>query len=146
MRVIPTTQKIPPAYSPAAERAKPTGRKPTTVISVPESIGNAVEVHAKVAASTRLQPSSIFTAIISTAMIASSTSNPSARINAPNEMRSKFIPIAFITTSEMDRTKGTLKATTIPVLKPRLRKLTIRTMTSASMNERMNSPTDSSTT
>ena len=41
---IPTTQKIPPAYSPALERANPTGRNPTAVTSVPDSIGNAVEV------------------------------------------------------------------------------------------------------
>jgi multidrug efflux pump subunit AcrB len=38
----PTTQKIPPAYSPALDLAKPTGRKPAAVI------GNAVEVQAKV--------------------------------------------------------------------------------------------------
>ena len=40
----PTTQKMPPAYSPLIDFAKPTGMKPATVISVPVSIGNAVLV------------------------------------------------------------------------------------------------------
>ena len=41
---MPTIQKIPPAYSPATDFAKPTGMKPATVTSVPVSIGKAVEV------------------------------------------------------------------------------------------------------
>ncbi len=53
MRASPTTQKIPPAYSPAVDLAKPTGRKPAAVTSVPVSIGNAVEDHANVAARNR---------------------------------------------------------------------------------------------
>ena len=44
---IATTQKMPPAYSPTAELAKPTGRKPATVTSVPVSIGKAVDSQAK---------------------------------------------------------------------------------------------------
>ncbi len=40
----PTTQNMPPAYSPLMERANPTGMKPATVTSVPVSMGNAVEV------------------------------------------------------------------------------------------------------
>ena len=39
-----TTAKIENVYSPAALRAKPIGTKPTTVTSVPVSIGKAVEV------------------------------------------------------------------------------------------------------
>src|SRR3954465_1152829 len=58
---MPTTQKIPPAYSPATERAKPTGRNPAAVTSVPDSIGKAVEVQAKGAARTRPQPPPLFT-------------------------------------------------------------------------------------
>ena len=96
---MPTTQKMPPAYSPALDLANPTGRNPTTVTSVPVSIGNAVLLHANVAAATRSYPSSIFTTIISTAMMASSTSRPRARISAPRLMRSRLIPAAFITTS-----------------------------------------------
>ena len=42
-------------------------------------------------------PPSIFTTIISMAMIASSTSRPSAMISEPSEMRSRFQPIASIT-------------------------------------------------
>ena len=145
-RVIPTTQKIPPAYSPEVDLAKPTGRKPATVINVPENMGNAVLVQAKVAASSRLQPCSIFTAIISTAMIASSTSNPSDKIKAPSVMRSRFIPMLCMITSEIAKTKGTLKATTIPVRIPKLRNETISTITNASKNDLRNSPTDASTT
>ena len=44
---------MPPAYSPALDLAKPTGRKPAAVTSVPVSIGNAVELQAKVAACSR---------------------------------------------------------------------------------------------
>ena len=40
----PTTQKMPPAYSPVVDFANPTGRKPAAVTSVPDSIGKAVEV------------------------------------------------------------------------------------------------------
>ncbi len=46
MRAKPTTQKMLPAYSPAVERAKPTGRNPATVTSVPDNIGAAVWLHA----------------------------------------------------------------------------------------------------
>ena len=40
----PTTQKIPPAYSPEIDLAKPTGMNPATVTIVPVNIGNAVDV------------------------------------------------------------------------------------------------------
>jgi hypothetical protein len=39
-----TTAKIEKVYSPAPDLARPTGMKPTAVISVPVSIGKAVEV------------------------------------------------------------------------------------------------------
>jgi len=42
----PTIQKILPAYSPAPERANPTGKKPMMVTSVPVSMGAAVELQA----------------------------------------------------------------------------------------------------
>ena len=80
---IATTQKMPPAYSATAEAAKPTGMKPAAVTSVPVSIGKAVMSQAAAAALIRSQPCSIFTTIISMAMIASSTSSPSAMISAP---------------------------------------------------------------
>jgi len=67
--------------------ANPTGRKPAAVISVPVSIGNAVDLYAKLAALTRSQPCSIFDAIISTAIIASSTSRPNDMMSAPSDMR-----------------------------------------------------------
>jgi len=82
-----TTQKMPPAYSPTEELAKPIGRKPAAVTSVPVSIGKAVDSQAKDAARTRSQPCSILTTIISTAMMASSTRRPSAMISAPSVIR-----------------------------------------------------------
>ena len=39
---IADTSKIERVYSPVAERASAIGRKPATVTSVPDSIGNAV--------------------------------------------------------------------------------------------------------
>ena len=72
-----------PAYSPAVDRAKPTGINPIAVTSVPASIGAAVWLQAYAAALVRSRPSSSFTTIISMAMIASSTRRPSARMSAP---------------------------------------------------------------
>ena len=39
---VPTIQKIPPAYSPVTDLAKPMGMNPATVISAPVSRGIAV--------------------------------------------------------------------------------------------------------
>ena len=116
-----TIQKMPPAYSPTAELAKPMGRKPTAVTSVPVSIGKAVDSQAKDAARMRSQPCSIFTTIISTAMMASSTSSPSAMIRAPSVMRCRSIDIAFITMNTIASTSGTDSATTMPVRQPKRR-------------------------
>ncbi len=44
MRATPTIQKMPPAYWPAIDLAKPTGMNPAAVTSVPVSMGKAVEV------------------------------------------------------------------------------------------------------
>ncbi len=82
-----TTAKIENVYSPADDLANPTGRKPATVINVPVSIGNAVDLYAKLAALNRSHPCSIFVAIISTAIIASSTNRPSDMMSAPSDMR-----------------------------------------------------------
>jgi hypothetical protein len=43
---MPTIQNILLVYSPAVERAKPLGMKPTAVTSVPDSIGAAVWLQA----------------------------------------------------------------------------------------------------
>ena len=109
------------------------------MISVPVSIGNAVESQANDAAFSRSNPCSIFTIIISTAMIASSTSRPSAMISAPSVMRCRSMPIRFMTTKTIASTSGTEVATTMPVRQPSDRKLTASTMASASRNERRNS-------
>ena len=117
-RASPTIQKMLPAYSPAVERAMPTGRKPTAVTSVPVSMGNAVESQAKAAARMRLQPCSILTTIISTAMIASSTSRPSAMMREPSVIRSRLSPATFMTTKTTASTSGTDVATTRPERHP----------------------------
>ena len=82
-----TTAKIEKVYSPAALRAKPIGTKPATVTSVPVSIGKAVDVKAKVAACSLSSPCSRRVTIVSTVIMASSTSKPSAMMRAPSEMR-----------------------------------------------------------
>ncbi|POM18124.1 hypothetical protein CSX04_06426 [Burkholderia cepacia] len=43
---MPTIQNMLLVYSPAVDRAKPFGMKPTAVTSVPDSIGAAVWLHA----------------------------------------------------------------------------------------------------
>ena len=118
MSAIATTQKMPPAYSATAEAAKPTGMKPAAVTSVPVSIGKAVMSQAAPAARARSQPASVFTTIISMAMIASSTRSPSAMISAPSVMRLRSIPISDITKKTIASTSGTDSATTMPVLQP----------------------------
>src|ERR1700748_256370 len=143
---IATTQKMLPAYSPTAELAKPIGRKPAAVTKVPVSIGNAVDSQAKDAALMRSQPCSIFTTIISTAMMASSTKRPSAMVSAPSEMRCRSSDIAFITMNTIDSTSGTDSATTMPVRQPSARNETNSTITSASIKECTNSLTACSTT
>src|ERR1700744_3869448 len=132
---IATIQKMPPAYSPTAELAKPIGRKPAAVTSVPVNIGKAVDSQAKDAARTRSQPCSIFTTIISTAIMASSTSKPSAIISAPSVMRCKSSPIASITMKTMASTSGTEAATKKTVRQPSARNETNSTIASASTNE-----------
>src|SRR5262249_46806219 len=82
---------------------------------------------------------------LSMAMIASSTSNPSAMMRAPSVMRWRSRPVAYITSSTIASTTGTDSAPTMPVRQPSDRKLTTSTMTSASANVSTNSETDSLT-
>ena len=135
-----TTQKMLPAYSPAVERAKPTGRKPAIVTIVPVSIGAAVALQAKVAAAIRSSPSSIFTTIISIEMIASSTRRPSDMMSAPSVMRSKSRPVAIIKRNTTDSVSGTAAATTMPTRRPSERRLMATTTARAVKNFVMNSP------
>ena len=115
-------------------------------MSAPVSRGIAVAAYEKAAAFTRSQPSSIFTTIISTAMMPSSTSRPSAMISDPSETRSRFQPIASITSATTPSTIGTESPTTMPVRQPRLNRQTASTIASASISERSNSQIDSLTT
>ena len=105
-------------YWPVLLSAKPIGRKPRTVTSVPVSMGKAVEVKAKVAALIFSMPSSIFEIIISMVIIASSTRSPSAMMRAPSEMRCRLMPSASMATKTMASTSGMDRATTSPALKP----------------------------
>ncbi len=75
------------------------------------------------------------------AIMASSTNNPSARISEPKVMRSKFLPVANMTTKTMARVSGTAAATTIPTRQPILRKHTSITTTKAKKNLTINSST-----
>jgi hypothetical protein len=93
----------------------------------------------------RSQPVSIFEIIISSAMIESSTNSPNAMISEPSEMRSRFQPSAIIAMATTLSTSGTDNATTMPVRQPRLRRLTMMTMTSASSSDRSKSHTASLT-
>src|ERR1041384_938888 len=65
------------------------------------------------------------------AMMASSTSSPSAMMRAPSVMRWRSIPAAYMTSRTIARTNGTESATTTPVRQPSERKLTTSTMTFA---------------
>ena len=125
---VPTIQKMPPAYSPVVDWEKPIGMKAATVTSAPVSRGIAVAAYEKAAAFRRSQPSSIFTTIISTAMMPSSTSRPSAMISDPSETRSRFQPIASITSATTPSTIGTESPTTMPVRQPRLIRQTASTI------------------
>ncbi len=91
-------------------------------------------------------PCSILVAIISTEMMASSTSRPSEMIKAPSEMRCRSMPESFIIRKVTASTRGMDNATTRPVRKPRLKKLTASTMTTASSSVCMNSSTERFTT
>ena len=61
-------------------------------------------------------------------------------MRAPSVMRCRSMPMALMTTKTMAKTSGTDSATTMPVRQPSDRKLTTRTMISASAKERVNSP------
>ena len=142
---IVTTSNSERVYSPTPEAAVAIGRKPAAVTRVPVSIGKAVLVQAKPAARKRSKPCSILIAIISTAMIASSTSSPSASTSAPSEILCRPTPNHSMTTKVIASTSGIDTATTSPVRKPSEKKLTSSTIATASASTLTNSPTDSST-
>ncbi|MNY68155.1 hypothetical protein D3C86_2058680 [compost metagenome] len=54
IKAMPTIQNMLLVYSPAVERAKPLGMKPTAVTKVPDSIGAAVWLQAYAEAAMRL--------------------------------------------------------------------------------------------
>ena len=85
----------------------------------------------------RLKPSSSFLIIISVVIMASSTSKPRAMISAPNEMRWRSMPSMLIPTKVPASTSGIDSATTVPARRPKLRKLTASTMTTASTSDLM---------
>ena len=91
----------------------------------------------------RSMPSSIFTTIVSMAMMASSTRRPSARIRAPSVTRSKTRPVSSMITKTTAKVRGTAAATTTPTRQPRLSRLTTSTTPRATKNLSMNSSTAS---
>ncbi len=97
-------------------------------------MGKAVLFQAKPAALIRLKPCSILIAIISTAMMASSTIRPSANTNAPREILCRPMSKYFIDTNVMANTSGMDRATTMPVRHPSEKKLTSSTITNASIS------------
>jgi len=72
---------MPPAYSPALDFAKPTGKKPAAVTSVPVQHRERRRIQAKVAARALSKPCSSSHHHLDGEM-ASSTRSPSAMINA----------------------------------------------------------------
>ena len=67
-------------------------------------------------------------------------------ISAPSETRCRSMPKISMHTKVIASTSGIDNATTVPVRKPRLRKDTTRTMTTASLSEATNRLIDSRTT
>ena len=106
IRVMVTTVKRLPAYSPTADLAKAIGIKLAQVIMVPVSSGLAQLSKAKEQALIRSQPSLIFVSIISTTTTESSTSMPSATIRAPRDILCKSIPARNIPTMLHISTRG----------------------------------------
>ena len=91
-------------------------------------------------------PASSWATIISTVIIASSTSRPNAIISAPSETRCRSIPVSSMPTNTAASTSGIEHATTAPARTPRLIKLTASTMPIASHSASMKSSTAALTT
>ena len=142
---IVTTWNSERVYSPVLEAAVAIGKNPAAAISVPVSIGNAVLSQANAAARMRSKPCSILIAIISTEMIASSTSRPSDNTSAPSEILCRPTPNSCMPANVIASTSGIDSATTSPVRQPSEKKLTNSTIATASLSTRTNSPTDSLT-
>jgi hypothetical protein len=132
-------------YSPVLDFASAIGRKPETVTSVPVSIGKAVLVYANAAARVRFQPCSSFTDIISTAMIASSTSSPSASTSVPSDTLCKPISNRYMHSAVTASTIGMEMTTTMPVRTPSETRLTTSTIAIASATASRKSSTDFAT-
>ena len=80
----------------------------------------------------RSKPCSSFTAMLSTAMMASSTNNPSASTSVPSEILCSPMLKKYMHNAVAASTSGIEITTTIPVLTPRLTTLTNSTMMMAS--------------
>ena len=145
-RAMSTTANREKQYSPALDAANPTGINPAIITRVPVSIGNAVVLKARVAACRRESPASRPETMVSTVIMASSTSRPSAIINAPREIRCRPIPASIIPVKVMARTRGMAAATTSPARKPSETNETARTIATASISTRINPLTASLTT
>ena len=125
---------------------KATGMKPAHVMSVPVSMGRAVARKACEAALKRSSPSSSLTLIISTAMISSSTRSPREMMSAPKDTFCRSMPAPYMKRKTPVNTSGMQQATTNPVRRPSVRKLTASTMMTASLSVSTKSSIDSATT
>ena len=76
------------------------------------------------------------------AIIASSTNKPNAKTNAPNDTLCKPISKIYIPKKVVANTNGIDKATTKPVLKPKLKKVTAKTTITASKSALVKLPTE----
>lgn len=112
---------------------------------MPVSIGNAVLVYANAAARARMKPCSSFTAIISTAMIASSTSRPSASTSVPSDTLCRPMPNRYMKRAVTASTTGIEITTTIPVRRPSDTRLTTSTIPTASATASRKSSTECAT-
>ncbi len=121
----------------------PTGRKPAAVTSVPVSIGNAVDVQAKVAA-LHAVPALLHLHHHHLDGDDGVVDQQAERDDQRAERDAVQVDagIAYMTTKTMASTSGTESATTMPVRQPSDRKLTTSTIASASTKVRRNSDTD----
>ena len=78
-------------------------------------------------------------------MMASSTNNPKANIKAPKDILCRPMSNKYITKKVLANTTGMVIATTIPLRQPKEIKLTLSTITSASINECTKSLTELAT-
>ncbi len=110
MSARPTTPEDVPAYSPAVDLAKAHGQEPGRRHKRARQHWEGRRIPREGRRPQLVEPFSILTTFISTAIIASSTSKPSAMMRAPSVIRSRFIPLANIRRTRWRVQSGTESA------------------------------------